>query len=172
MHIVALLWLIFTWNMGATTNLWQGIGYLTTDPVCNCFAACSMLYGISWGKNIQFCQIVSHEKNWHKITRILALAKSWAILNDYKLVQKGHLALDNLTKLLFWWVLSFNNWSFADCSAFSLTLTLLPYPCSQFCADIKFDIGFDNRFDIKLWNSFHVKLYHKILIWYQNLWYD
>ena len=94
----------------------------------------------------------------------------------------------------------------------------MPYPCSQFCADVKFDIRFDNRFDIKLvdsfhfnhtinfgtklgsygiinmeadpksdiksvtksdirfdirlWNSFHVKLYHKILIWYQNLWYD
>ena len=29
---------------------------------------------------------------------------------------------------------------------------LLPYPCSQFCADIKFDI----RFDIKLGDSFHV----------------
>ena len=28
----------------------------------------------------------------------------------------------------------------------------MPYPCSQFCADVKFDI----RFDIKLWNSFHV----------------
>ena len=28
----------------------------------------------------------------------------------------------------------------------------MPYPCSQFCADIKFD----NRFDIKLGDSFHV----------------
>ena len=32
----------------------------------------------------------------------------------------------------------------------------LPYPCSQFCADVKFDIRFDNRFDIKLGDSFHV----------------
>ena len=32
----------------------------------------------------------------------------------------------------------------------------MPYPCSQFCADIKFDIRFDNRFDIKLGDSFHV----------------
>ena len=31
-------------------------------------------------------------------------------------------------------------------------LTLIPYPCSWFYADVKFDI----RFDIKLWNSFHV----------------
>ena len=45
---------------------------------------------------------------------------------------------------------------------------LMPYPCSPFYADIKSDI----RFDVRLWNSFHVKLYHKILIWYQNLWYD
>ena len=29
---------------------------------------------------------------------------------------------------------------------------LMPYPCSQFCSDIKFD----NRFDIKLGDSFHV----------------
>ena len=36
--------------------------------------------------------------------------------------------------------------------------TLMPYPCSQFCADVKFDIRFDNRFDVRLWNSFHVKL--------------
>ena len=28
----------------------------------------------------------------------------------------------------------------------------MPYPCSQFCADIKFDIRFDNRFNIKLGN--------------------
>ena len=35
-------------------------------------------------------------------------------------------------------------------------LILMPYPCSQFYADVKFDIRFDNRFDIKLWNSFHV----------------
>ena len=33
---------------------------------------------------------------------------------------------------------------------------LMPYPCSQFCADVKFDIRFDNRFDIKLGDSFHV----------------
>ena len=32
----------------------------------------------------------------------------------------------------------------------------MPYPCSQFCADVKFDIRFDNRFDIKLGNSFNV----------------
>ena len=25
---------------------------------------------------------------------------------------------------------------------------LMPYPCSQFCADVKFDIRFDIRFDI------------------------
>ena len=31
----------------------------------------------------------------------------------------------------------------------------MPYPCSQFCADVKFDIRFDNRFDIKLVDSFH-----------------
>ena len=66
----------------------------------------------------QSSQIFSHGRNWQKIIRVLALAKSWAIVNDYKLIQKRHLALDNLTKLLFWWVLSFNNWSFADCSAF------------------------------------------------------
>ena len=29
---------------------------------------------------------------------------------------------------------------------------LMPYPCSQFCADI----NFDNRFNIKLRDSFHV----------------
>ena len=29
----------------------------------------------------------------------------------------------------------------------------MPYPCSRFYADIRFD----NRFDIKLWNSIHVK---------------
>ena len=34
--------------------------------------------------------------------------------------------------------------------------TLMPYPCSRFYADVKFDIRFDNRFDIKIWNSFHV----------------
>ena len=28
----------------------------------------------------------------------------------------------------------------------------MPYPCSRFYADIRFD----NRFDIKLWNSIHV----------------
>ena len=33
----------------------------------------------------------------------------------------------------------------------------MPYPCTRFYADIKFDIRFDNRFDIKLWNSIHVK---------------
>ena len=33
---------------------------------------------------------------------------------------------------------------------------LLPYPCSRFYADVKFDIRFDNRFDIKLGESFHV----------------
>jgi hypothetical protein len=33
----------------------------------------------------------------------------------------------------------------------------MPYPCSWFYADIKFDIRFDNRFDIRLWNSIHVK---------------
>ena len=32
----------------------------------------------------------------------------------------------------------------------------MPYQCSQFCADIKFHIRFDNRFDIKLEDSFHV----------------
>ena len=35
-------------------------------------------------------------------------------------------------------------------------LYIMPYPCSQFCADIKSDIRFDNRFDVKLWDSFHV----------------
>ena len=30
------------------------------------------------------------------------------------------------------------------------------YPCSQFCADVKFDIRSDNRFDIKVGDSFHV----------------
>ena len=34
--------------------------------------------------------------------------------------------------------------------------TLMPYPCSQFCADIKFDIRSDNIFDIKLGDSLHV----------------
>ena len=53
-----------------------------------------------------------------------------------------------------------------------IAMSLMPYPCSPFYADIKSDIRFDNRFDVRLWNSFHVKLYHKILIWYQNLWYD
>ena len=33
---------------------------------------------------------------------------------------------------------------------------LMPYPCSRFCADIKFDIRFDNRFGIRLVDSFHV----------------
>ena len=33
---------------------------------------------------------------------------------------------------------------------------LMPYPCSQFYAEVKFAIRIDNRFDIKLWNSFHV----------------
>ena len=33
----------------------------------------------------------------------------------------------------------------------------MPYPCSQFCADIKFNIRFDNRFDIKLGDTFHAK---------------
>ena len=28
----------------------------------------------------------------------------------------------------------------------------MPYPCTLFYADVKFDI----RFDVKLWNSFHV----------------
>ena len=32
----------------------------------------------------------------------------------------------------------------------------MPYPCTRFYADVKFDIRFDNRFDIKLRNSFHV----------------
>ena len=32
----------------------------------------------------------------------------------------------------------------------------MPYPCSQFCADIEFDIRFDNRFGIKVGDSFHV----------------
>ena len=32
----------------------------------------------------------------------------------------------------------------------------MPYPCSHFYADVKFDIRFDNRFDIKLGDSFHV----------------
>ena len=40
-------------------------------------------------------------------------------------------------------------------------LSLMPYPCSLFYADIKCNI----RFDIRLWNSFHVKLYHKSYIW-------
>ena len=50
----------------------------------------------------------------------------------------------------------------------NISNSLMPYPCSPFYADIKSD----NRFEVRLWNSFHVKLYHKILIWYQNLWYD
>ena len=33
-----------------------------------------------------------------------------------------------------------------------ISASLMPYPCSQFCADIKFD----NRFDIKLGGSLHV----------------
>ena len=37
-----------------------------------------------------------------------------------------------------------------------VNLRLMPYPCSQFCADIKFDIRFDNRFGIKVEDSFHV----------------
>ena len=40
-------------------------------------------------------------------------------------------------------------------------VSLMPYPCSQFYADIKSDIRFDNRFYIRLWNSFHVKPNHK-----------
>ena len=31
-------------------------------------------------------------------------------------------------------------------------MKFMPYPCSQFCADVKFD----NRFDIELGDSFHV----------------
>ena len=40
-----------------------------------------------------------------------------------------------------------------QCNTFILLICTLPYPCSQFCADVKFDIRFDNRFDIKLWNT-------------------
>ena len=36
------------------------------------------------------------------------------------------------------------------------SMMFMPYPCNQFCADIKFDIRFDNRFDIKLGDSFYV----------------
>ena len=44
-----------------------------------------------------------------------------------------------------------------QCNTFILLIcTLMPYPCSQFCADVKFDIRFDNRFDVKLGDSFHV----------------
>ena len=43
-----------------------------------------------------------------------------------------------------------------QCNTFILLIcTLMPYPCSQFCADVKFDIRFDNRFDVKLGDSFH-----------------
>ena len=34
--------------------------------------------------------------------------------------------------------------------------SIMPYPFSQFCADIKFDIRSDNIFDIKLGDSLHV----------------
>ena len=35
-------------------------------------------------------------------------------------------------------------------------MTLMPYPCSQFCGDFKFDIRFYIRSDIKLGDSVHV----------------
>ena len=35
-------------------------------------------------------------------------------------------------------------------------ITQMPYPCSQFCADVKFDITSDNRFDIKVGDCFQV----------------
>ena len=125
MHNVALLWLIFTWNMGATTNLWQGIGYLTTDPVCNCFAACSMLHGILWGKHLILPDCLSREKLTKK-TRVLTLAQSWATVNDYRLIPKRHLALDNLTKL-FVLLVSFTIQELKFCRFFSIYLTLTLY---------------------------------------------
>ena len=40
----------------------------------------------------------------------------------------------------------------------------MPYPCTLFYADVKFDI----RFDIKLWNSFPV---NHTINFDQDLWY-
>ena len=39
---------------------------------------------------------------------MLDLAKSWAIGNNYKVIQKNHVPLGNLAKLVSWSILSFN----------------------------------------------------------------
>ena len=45
-------------------------------------------------------------KKWEKLSVYFSIFEWWKL----ELYQKNHLALDNLTKLVFWWILSFKNW--------------------------------------------------------------